>query len=381
LPDSEKPRNFAFPSLPPRKSSKKAQFFLQTADNAGTPSEVKVTMKNHKMLLCMAFFMIASACNKSGFSGKSASDSAGGASDLNGNVDSAFSGPNAVTDAITISKSVDLVIALDSSGSMDEERAAVSANLNKLILALQKGSLDPRIHLIAGREEDDDEAPVTGPVFTFPPDVDGSKVALIVQEIGSHDALGHVSQTLSGAYAARYQSVKGVAMNPPMAFRSDAKLEVLVISDDNVANGRGAANTMVGNTALDFDPMNKWKATVSGVIGTPASMQAAGVCEIAAVGQEYITLAGQTGGTVLDICSPDWTMIIDRFTKDVLKRSQSILLSKEPLNPEKLQVTLGGKLVPRESWVYDAATCLVTLASDVNLMAGLELKVNYEAKP
>jgi hypothetical protein len=153
-----------------------------------------------------------------------------------------------------------------------------------------------------------------------------------------------------------------------------------VISDDNGLNGRGGLNTMTGNTATDFDPMNKWKATVSGVVGTPTSMQVAGVCEIAAIGQEYITLAGKTGGSILDICSPDWTMIIDRFTKDVLKRSQSILLSKEPLNPDKLQVTLGGKLLSPEMWTYDPATRLVTLASTVILSPGQELKVNYEAK-
>lgn len=328
-------------------------------------------MKYSKVMLSLALLLATGACNKSGFRGQSASD--GGSGDLSGAVDAAASGPNAVTDSITISKSVDLVIALDSSGSMDEERAAVSANLNKLILALQKGSLDPRIHLIAGREEDDDDAPVVGPVFTFPPDVDAGKVALIVQEIGSHDALGHVSQTLSGAYAARYQNVKGMVMNPPLAFRPEAKLEVLVISDDNGIN--------VGNTAKDFDPMNKWKATVSGVVGTPTSMQAAGLCQIAAVGQEYITLAGQTGGSILDICSPDWSLIIDRFTKDVLKRSQSIRLSREPLNPDKLLVTLGGKALPQDAWVYDAATRLVTLSASVAVSAGLELKVNYEAKP
>ncbi|HET9235649.1 MAG TPA: hypothetical protein VFO10_00270 [Oligoflexus sp.] len=336
-------------------------------------------MNSSKLTLCLVFCLALGACNKSGFRGKSSTD--GGSGDVNGAVDAAASGPNAVTDTITISKNVDLVIALDSSGSMDEERAAVSVNLNKLILALQKGSLDPRIHLIAGREEDDDEAPVTGPVFSFPPDVDAGKVALIVQEIGSHDALGHVSQTLSGAYAARYQNVKGMVMNPPLAFRPEAKLEVLVISDDNGINGQGAANTMGGNTAKDFDPMNKWKATVSGVIGTPTSMQAAGLCQIAAVGQEYITLAAQTGGSILDICSPDWSMIIDRFTKDVLKRSQSILLSREPLNPDKLLVTLGGKVLSQDAWVYDAATRLVTLSAKVAVTAGLELKVNYEAKP
>jgi hypothetical protein len=339
-------------------------------------------MAYHKIAISLVFMLGLTACNKSGFSGNSASDSGAAASELNGNVDDAFSGPNAVTDTITISRNVDLVIALDSSGSMDEERAAVSANLNKLIVALQKGSLDPRVHLIAGREEedDDDEAPVMGSVFNFPPDVDASKVALIAQEIGSHDALGHVGQVLSGAYAARYQNVQGMAMNPPLALRPDAKLEILVISDDNGLNGRGGLNTMTGNTATDFDPMNKWKATVSGVVGTPTSMQVAGVCEIAAIGQEYITLAGKTGGSILDICSPDWTMIIDRFTKDVLKRSQSILLSKEPLNPDKLQVTLGGKLLSPEMWTYDPATRLVTLASTVILSPGQELKVNYEAK-
>ncbi len=322
------------------------------------------------------------ACNKSGFKGASATETVASSTpetgNGNGNVDVGVSGPNALTDSIIISKNVDLVIALDASGSMDEERAAVSTNLNKMILALQQGSLDPKIHLIAGREEEDDDddevvVPPTGPAFPFPPEVDATKVALIPQEIGSHDALRHVNQLLSGAYAARYQTVQGTPMNPPMALRPEAKLEVLVITDDN--------GTTVGSTAKDFDPTNKWKATVSGVIGTPTSAQAVGVCEIAAVGQEYITLATQTGGTILDICSPDWTVIIDRFTKDVLKRSQSIQLSKEPIDAEKLVVTFGGNVLPREAWTYDATNRLVTLAATVVVAPGMELKVNYDAKP
>jgi hypothetical protein len=326
----------------------------------------------------IALFLITTvvACNKSGFKGSSATETATSSPETGpGDVDVAVSGPNAVTDSIIISKNVDLVIALDASGSMNEERAAVSANLNKMILALQQGSLDPRIHLIAaGNNDDDDEVPIPkGPSFPFPPDVDGSKVALVSQRIGSHDALFHVSQLLSGAYAARYQTVQGTPMNPPMALRPEAKLEVLVISDDN--------GTRPGATAKDFDPTNQWKATVSGVVGVPDSAQAVGVCRIAAVGQEYITLAMQTGGTILDICSPDWTAIIDRYTKDVLKRSQSIQLSKEPIDPEKLVVSFGGKVLPREAWTYDASNRQVTLAATVVVEAGMELKVNYEAKP
>jgi hypothetical protein len=338
-------------------------------------------MKMQSAWITLFLITTVMACNKSGFKGSSATENLVGnttETTVPGSVDEAFSGPNAVTDSIIISKNVDLVIALDASGSMNEERAAVSANLNKMILALQQGSLDPRIHLIAGGRNDDDDdddvvVPPKGPAFPFPADVDGTKVALIPQRIGSHDALRHVSQLLSGAYAARYQTVQGTPMNPPMALRPEAKLEVLVITDDN--------GTGPGSTAKDFDPTNQWKATVSGVIGTPTSAQAVGVCRIAAVGQEYITLATQTGGTIIDICSPDWSVIIDRFTKDVLKRSQSIQLSKEPIDAEKLVVTFGGTVLPREAWTYDASTRQVTLAATVAVEPGKELKVNYEAKP
>lgn len=80
-------------------------------------------------------------------------------------------------------------------------------------------------------------------------------------------------------------------MPKPISLRPGAKLEVLVISDDNGSNEE--SDTGFSNLAKDFDPTNKWQATVSGIIGLPDSKEAEGVCGIAAIGQEYITLAAR----------------------------------------------------------------------------------------
>lgn len=316
--------------------------------------------------ICLLCFLSVLACNESSFRGKSDS---GSFSEGSLDAESGFlaNGASSVLDKTSLSTGIDLVVALDTSGSMDEEILAVETNLGQLLGSLQKANLDTHVHLIVEKEKDEDAATAPEP-FRFPADINPAQVARIAQKVDSHDALTQVTKTLSGLYKSSYRDVKNQPMPTPLAFRDGAKLEVLVISDDN-AEKVGA-----------FDPKNQWNATVSGIIGLPNSAQADGLCGIAAVGQEYINLASKSGGTVLDICSKDWTAMIQRFSKDLVKRSASVHLSKTPESVESLVVYLDETRLPAGAWSYDAAQNRVILAASTVYAAGMVLRVNYLGK-
>ncbi len=153
-----------------------------------------------------------------------------------------------------------------------------------------------------------------------------------------------------------------------MPFRKDANLEVVVITDDN---GSGE-----GNLAVDFDPTKTLKATFNGIIGLPTSV-ASDTCQVANVGNEYITLATQSKGSTLDICSADWSALITRLSNDMVKRSVTFSLGKKPVNPKNILVTLDKQKMASTDWTYDDKTNAVTLVKTTAVKDGSELTLNY----
>lgn len=279
---------------------------------------------------------------------------------------------NLVKDTTKIKGNVDIVIALDSSGSMDDEMQGVISNLGQMMTTLLQSSLDPHIHLILQAEDEDDELTIT-----LPSSVDASKVAIVREVVDSHNAIGQVSRLLSGQFSGSYTDIKGKSI-AAVPFRSDAKLEVLVVSDDNGENDDDNDDGF-GNTAADFD--DKWNATFSGIVGLEDSAEAEGNCNVENVGEEYLILAEKSAGTVLDICSSDYSALTQRFSTDIVKRSLVVALSKIPADNPNFAVTLGGKALTKDEWSYDSATRSIVVSSTVQAEAGAEIVVQYEAVP
>ncbi|MFW7377979.1 MAG: hypothetical protein ACOH5I_04145 [Oligoflexus sp.] len=280
------------------------------------------------------------------------------------------------SDSKIIANKLDLVIAIDSSGSMNDEKQAVETNLNQLMANLTNSNLEPMIHVMvgSGRRNSNNQSP-----FSFTSDIDPEKVTLIDQAIGSHDALSHISRLLTGMYSDQYKDTLGNPLNAGVGFRPDAKLEILIISDDNGRNNN-STDPSFGNLAENFDPNNQWRATVSAIVGLPSSDNSSLSCSIAEVGEEYINLANQTGGSLLDICSSDWSELLLRFSSDIVKRSHSLRLSYEPADPQQMVVSLDEQILSEDDWSYDQETRLITLSSMLQATSGMEIKVLYDAK-
>jgi hypothetical protein len=262
----------------------------------------------------------------------------------------------AISDQHAVSLKVDLVFAVDTSASMDDEIRAMQTNLGRLVSGLNSGRLDAQIHVMMDR------------LLTLPAGVDPKKVAFVNQEIGSENAISRLNALFAGMYVTSYLSPDGVVMPMPLAFRKGANLEVIVISDDN-----GDGN---GNRAADFNPLNP-KATFNAIVGLPSTMEG-GNCDISGIGMEYITLAQASGGSMLDICSPDWSGLITRLSNDMIKRSVSFTLSSKPDDAKAIVVLLDGKRLAASDWTYDADNNTVTLVKTDGVKDGSKISLNYK---
>jgi hypothetical protein len=268
----------------------------------------------------------------------------------------AFEDLGSLTDKHKVSLKVDVVFAVDTSASMDDEILAVQNNLQKLVSTLNDGKLDSRIHLLL------DE------ILMLPAGSDPNKIAFVQQRVDSGDAISRLNLLFNGMFAASYRNIDGTVQATPMAFRKDAALEIVVISDDN---GSGT-----GNLAVDFDPNKNLKATFNAIIGLPTSV-ASDTCNLSGIGMEYITLATASKGSQLDICAADWSALITRLSTDMVKRSVTFALSKKPADPSKIVVTLDKQKMAANEWTYDAKTNTVTLTKTTAVKDGSDITLNY----
>ncbi len=268
----------------------------------------------------------------------------------------AFEDLGSLTDKHKVSLKVDVVFAVDTSASMDDEIIAVQNNLQKLISTLNDGKLDSRIHLLLDQ------------ILMVPAGSDPNKIAFVQQRVDSGDAISRLNLLFTGMYAAFYRNIDGTVQASPMAFRKDAALEIVVITDDNGAG--------TGNLAADFDPNKTLKATFNAIIGLPTSVQS-DTCSLSNIGMEYITLATASKGSMLDICAADWTALITRLSTDMVKRSVTFPLSKKPADPSKIIVTLDKQKMAAGDWAYDAKSNTVTLTKTNAVKDGSELTMNY----
>lgn len=273
-----------------------------------------------------------------------------------GETPAAFEDLGSLTDKHKVSLKVDVVFAVDTSASMDDEILAVQNNLQKLISTLNDGKLDSRIHLLLDQ------------ILMVPAGSDPNKIAFVQQRVDSSDAISRLNLLFAGMYSAFYRNIDGTPQATPMAFRKDAALEVVVITDDNGAG--------TGNLAVDFDPNKTLKATFNAIIGLPTSVQS-DTCSLSNIGMEYITLATASKGSMLDICAADWTALITRLSTDMVKRSVTFALSKKPADPSKIIVTLDKQKMAAGDWAYDAKTNTVTLTKTNAVKDGSDLTLNY----
>lgn len=202
----------------------------------------------------------------------------------------------------------------------------------------------------------------------MPAGVDPAKVSIVNQDVGSNNALGILSETITGVIPL------------PTPFRKDTQKAFVVVTDDNAENVTSAAFI----STIQADPRFKDKTSVNGLIWIEGVSRQSATCEGAAPGTEYITLAKakETSGMVYDLCANDWNPLFVDLGKRLVQ--QSVILeyklksSADPKGPFVVGVN-GTKLDPA-TFRYDEAKNAIIFADGKAPPVGAAVVVGFKPR-
>jgi hypothetical protein len=198
---------------------------------------------------------------------------------------------------------VDVIWAIDTSGSMDEETSLIESQLHEFVGFIVDSGLNVRVVVIGA-----DTVCVPAPLSTgVCPDVDTERYRHVRQIIGSHDAFEIVSATLT-----LYRDF----------LRPDAIPHFVVVSDDESEREAAWFRDEMSDHRLPFFVFHaivSLEKTIGAFGATEGCTGVHGDAE--AAGDRYIVMSEITGGTASSICEPDWSPIFDAIATNVIARA------------------------------------------------------------
>lgn len=199
---------------------------------------------------------------------------------------------------------VDLVLAVDTSGSMDQETDNVERQLNELARRVGGVGADIRVVLIANNDICI-PPPLSGAIGC--PDVDGPNYLHVRRKVDS----GEVFSTILAAWA-------DVA---PFLRPAEASLHFLVVTDDNDdITGASFRTSMASVDSRAFVFHSLTAASISGTdSGIAPCVGPTGIG--AAVGTQYRILSDVTGGVKGSICTDDWAGVFAALAEAIADRT------------------------------------------------------------
>ena len=278
--------------------------------------------------------------------------------------------PGAVTTRLQGSdyKKVDLVFVVDTSGSMKDEVAALQNNMNSLINNILDQRFDIKVIAIGGK----DPKKKSAIDFSFP-NVDPQRFGVINRYVHSAQPIGVLSEFFQGKLRDRSD----------LKLRPGAKTEVVIITDDNGSNdSKQRDDQPTGNTAADLKiptDIKKEDLRIHAIVGLEEGKNSS-TCNIPNVGTEHQSLAKQTKGLILDICTEDWGKLTQTLAEYITK-NETLPLDAKPDLSRPVQVLINGEIIDPNSYVIDADEQTLSFPEDANppvqVGPGDEIEVRY----
>jgi hypothetical protein len=237
---------------------------------------------------------------------------------------------------------VDIVWAIDTSGSMDQEINHVQTNFAKFVASLS-AKTDVKLTLIA-----DQSAIALSSALTT------AGHRQVASRVGSHDALG----------------VLATKINDPRLglLRPGAKPVFVVVTDDDARTVTNANFlSMIAPTMGEKKPV---------VYAFRGDVSRAG-CGVASKGRSYESLATTTGGQVFDICDADWSKNFAQLVDAVASLTNNRFAIEDPLFSSILAVRVDGQNLPAEAYQVEGQTLVLT--SKFLPSTAKELQIDYMA--
>lgn len=257
---------------------------------------------------------------------------------------------------------VDVIIALDTSGSMVQEKVALENNMQTFLDSLTQLNIDANITMMAKKTNASDPY-MYGYILNMQ---NNGNLAVLDQYIHSNDAIGQLTKFFSGS------------LGYPKPLRDKSLTEAIIVSDDNGLNDPSAPYLTTGNTANEFRGPAGRDVRVSAVVGLKPGIDPNNAdCEIAARGEEHIALAQKTGGDVIDLCTKDWSGLLKNLSNNIAQRRLTYPLSSDPDLELQVNVYVDGALVDPSNYTIDKTSRTLRFKVTYALNPKSEVKIEY----
>lgn len=264
---------------------------------------------------------------------------------------------------------VDVVIGVDTSGSMVEEMQSIEQNMQTFLSGLNRADLDAKVTVVAKvtAKESENDIMGMGEIFNFPAGLPADRFATVDQYIHSNDAIGILTKFFQGSYGF------------PLALRDGAPVELIIISDDDGSNKTIFGKPSTGNLATEFvGPAGK-ALTAHAIVGLSTTNSNPN-CQVTKVGTEHQTLATKTGGLILDICQTDWTSLLTKVSDAIVSRNSGYVLEHQPAMNQQIVVKVNGAVVSSSQYTVDGTGKSLKFADSYSLPPGAEIEITYSYK-
>lgn len=254
--------------------------------------------------------------------------------------------------AISGLQPVDIIFAMDTSGSMDQEKSALQSNMAQFINQFQRtaASLDYQIFMI-------------GDDFNFP--AAGGRINLVQQEVDSNNALAILVDFFQGS------------LGGSSAVRPNTIKQIVVITDDDAEDVTADGF----KSFIQSNPQLNGRTRFNGFVGLPSS-QENGQCELASIGNEYIKLGADPSlqGLIQDLCVQNWGQLLTTLASNIISQAQSggsFVLDYPADTSKKITIQVDGMEVGADVATYNPNSQSIVFASGSEPQSGSELVVTY----
>lgn len=267
------------------------------------------------------------------------------------------SGPVTETFEVTADPPIDILFAIDRSGSMSDDARALGNAFEDFIQEIDLVTTDWRIGVVTK----DDGCFNRGIISAATPDYQNVFLDAVSGGLGifGYDNTEALLELIDNALRATGPGGCNAGF-----VRGNAVLHIVAISDEPEQSGQPADYWVARYQANMTDPNLV-------IVSTVADVNAA--CGSGAAG--YVEAADLTGGLKLNICSSNWSTFASTLGAASAATLQTWLLSATP-DETTITVTVDGVAYPT-GWTYDPARNAIVITAD--LPVGAEVAVSYTA--
>ena len=274
-------------------------------------------------------------------------ESGGSGGSAGRNVTKECAATKATATDMTMVVPADIIFAIDSSGSMDEEIEFVQTFMNGFSQQISAAGVDARVILIG----DPGAVCIGAPLGSgqCPDDSNPPNYIHIDQMVDSNDALNLFIDT----YPQWQQHL-----------RPNASKSLVVVTDDDATDGPNNSSAMFRANFVALDPAMFAKWTFNGVYCFTECDDAA------AIGEVYVDLVAETMGVGGDLCLQDFQPVFDRLAQQIITTLGTEIECEWPFPIPPTGQTFSGDLVTVDRSAGGMRTPLTRVSSAADCAQG-----------